>query len=246
MFFPWEGVLWLTEPQNMTILQSQLLLCNNGIMSKPTYLQNSKLKSAGFTLVELMVTVAIMAIIAGFTFGNLNSTSYRLKSTAKTLKANMQKARLLAVKENCPVYVDFDLDSGGGSDGTVNNFYSLWKDLDNDNTFDMFDASGNAVVSKKDSREFIEDVVLPNGISFGTVANGNGGPATGPRAVTLHADGISYGGNCASFSPQGTSGDGWSYLCAPANDEAGSHAVGTNKIGRVRSSYYATEGGGWN
>jgi len=217
-------------------------------MSKPIYPQNSKLESAGFTLVELMVTVAIMAIIAGLTFGNLNSTSYRLKSTAKTLKANMQKARLLAVKENCPVYVDFDLDSDGGSDGTINNYYSLWKDIDNDNppTFDMLDASGNAVVNKKDSREFIEDGVLPNGISFGTVANGNGGPATGPGVVVLPADGVSYGSNRARFSPQGTSNLGNAYLYAPANDEAGSHAVGTNSIGRVHSSYYATEGGGWN
>ncbi|MCD6151159.1 MAG: prepilin-type N-terminal cleavage/methylation domain-containing protein, partial [Deltaproteobacteria bacterium] len=206
-------------------------------MSKPIYPQNSKLESAGFTLVELMVTVAIMAIIAGLTFGNLNSTSYRLKSTAKTLKANMQKARLLAVKENCPVYVDFDLDNGGGSDGTVNNYYSLWKDIDNDNppTFDMLDASGNVVVNKKDSREFIEDTPLPNNISFGTIANGNGGPAAGPGGAVLQADGVSYNGNRARFSPQGTSGNGWTYLCAPANDEAGTHAVGTNNIGRVHS-----------
>jgi Tfp pilus assembly protein FimT len=196
-----------------------------------------------------MVTVAIMAIIAGLTFGNLNSTSYRLKSTAKTLKANMQKARLLAVKENCPVYVDFDLDNNGGSDGTINSYYCLWKDIDNGGTFDMLDASDNVVVNKKDSREFIEDAVLPNGISFGTVANANGGPATTPAGGALPADGVGFPGDSVNklrFSPQGTSSNGNAYLCAPANDEAGSHAVGTNNIGRVRSAYYATEGGGWN
>jgi len=217
-------------------------------MSKPTYPQNSMLKSAGFTLVELMVTVAIIALVAGFTFGNMNTASYRLKSTAKTLKANMQKARLLAVKENCPVYVDFDLDNDGGSDGTINNFYSLWKDMDNDIAFDMIDTSGNVVANKKDSREFIEDIPLPNNISFGTVANGNGGPATTPAAGALPADGVWFTGdvNKLRFSPQGTSSNGNAYLCAPANDEAGSHAVGTNDIGRVRSFYYATEGGSWN
>jgi prepilin-type N-terminal cleavage/methylation domain-containing protein len=212
-------------------------------MSKPIYSQNSKLKSAGFTLVELMVTVAIMAIIAGLTFGNLNSTSYRLKSTAKTLKANMQKARLLAVKENCRVYVDFDFNG----DSTIDNSYTLWKDLSNNSTYDdaTTDNNDDGTVNALDE-ELIETIPLPTGILFGTVANGDGGPATGPGAVALPADGVSYGSNQVPFSPQGTSSSGWSYLCAPANDEAGTHAVGTNNIGRVHSSYYATEGGGWN
>ncbi len=208
-------------------------------MPKPMHSQNSKLKSTGFTLVELMVTVAIMAIIAGLTFGNMNTASYRLKSTAKALKANMQKARLLAVKENCPVYVDFDLDSNGGSDGTVNNVYSLWKDTNNDTLFDMLDANGNTVTNKKNSREFIEDIPLPDNISFGTVANGNGGPPTPSDAVT-------YGSYRLRFSPQGTSSNGTAYLYSHTNDEAGTYAIITNNIGRVRSSYYATEGGGWN
>lgn len=212
-------------------------------MSRPKYSQNSKLKSTGFTLVELMVTVAIMAIIAGLTFGNLNSTSYRLKSTAKTLKANMQKARLLAVKENCRVYVDFDFNG----DGTIDSSYTLWKDLSDNGGYNdaTTDNNGDGAIDALDE-EHIETIPLPSGIAFGTVANGNGGPATGPGAVALPADGVSYGSNRARFSPQGTSSLGNAYLHAPANDEAGTHAVGTNSIGRVHSFYYATEGGGWN
>ena len=204
-------------------------------MSKPIYPQNSKLESAGFTLVELMVTVAIMAIIAGLTFGNLNSTSYRLKTTAKTLKANMQKARLLAVKENCPVYVDFDLDGGG----TIDQFYALWRDLNNSGTYD----------SGATPPELIEKIPLPGNISFGTVANGDGGPAATPAGGALPADGVGFPSDSVNklrFSPQGTSSNGNAYLYSPANDEAGSHAVGTNNIGRVRSSYFATEGDNWN
>ncbi len=215
-------------------------------MSKLMHQQNLMLKSTGFTLVELMVTVAIMAIIAGFTFGNMNTASYKLKTTAKTFKGNMQKARLLAVKENCPVYVDFDLDDDGGSDGTINRYYSLWRDSDGNGLFLMEDEAGNSVADKLDSAEFIEETALSSGISTGVVSSSDGGPATGPGAVVLPAGGVSYGGNRVKFNPQGTSSDGWSYLYAPANDEAGSHAVGTNKIGRVHSFYYATEGGGWN
>jgi prepilin-type N-terminal cleavage/methylation domain-containing protein len=213
-------------------------------MSKLMHQQNSKLESTGFTLVELMVTVAIMAIIAGFTFGNLNSTSYHLKSTAKTLKANMQKARLLAVKENCRVYVDFDFNG----DGTVDSSYTLWKDLSDNGGYNdaTTDNNGDGAVNALDE-ELIETIPLPNRVSFGAVTNANGGPANSPSgganpAATI----ISYTGDIVSFSSQGTSGSGWAYLHSPANDEAGSHAVGTNNIGRVRSSYYATEGGSWN
>jgi len=95
--------------------------------------------------------------------------------------------------------------------------------------------------------ERLEVISLPNKISFGAVTNANGGPAASPSgganpATTV----ISYAGDIMSFSPQGTSGSGWVYLHAPADDEAGTHAVGTNNIGRVRSFYFATEGGGWN
>jgi|GEM_PF-1241567 prepilin-type N-terminal cleavage/methylation domain-containing protein len=213
-------------------------------MPKFTFSHKITLKSAGFTLVELMVTVAIMAIIAAFTFGNMNSTGYKLKSAAKTLKANMQKARLLAVKENCRVYIDFDFNG----DGTIDSSYTLWKDLNNNGSYNnaSTDNNGDGVVNALDE-ERLEVISLPNKISFGAVTNANGGPAASPSgganpATTV----ISYAGDIMSFSPQGTSGSGWVYLHAPADDEAGTHAVGTNNIGRVRSFYFATEGGGWN
>ena len=84
----------------------------------------------GFTLVELMVVVAITALIAGFSFAEINSTSHKLKSTARTLRAKMQQAKLLAVKEGCNVFVDFDIDG----DNNINSSYSLWRDIINNTT----------------------------------------------------------------------------------------------------------------
>ncbi len=190
---------------------------------------------AGFTLVELMVTVAIIALVAGFTFAELNTDSYLLKTTARTLKGNMQKARLLAVKNSCPVYVDFDFDAPAG----VDNGYTLWQDFNQNGTCNdaTADNNGDGVIDAHDA-ELIETVTLPNNISFGTVAASDGGPTAPPDIVT-------YGSYQLKFSPRGSSSNGYVYLYSPADDSAGTHRVGTNKIGRVRAQYYATGGGTW-
>jgi len=77
--------------------------------------KNSSCPTAGFTLVELMITVAIIALIAGFTFAEINSSSYKLKSAARNLKTAMQQARLGAIKINDIVNIDFD----HNQDGTI-------------------------------------------------------------------------------------------------------------------------------
>ncbi len=187
--------------------------------------------TAGFTLVELMVVVAITAIIAGFTVAEINSTSHRLKSTAQTLRAKMQQAKLIAVKDGCNVFVDFDLDNAGG----IDSFYTLWRDDNNDGNYD---APG----------ELIETVTLPNNISFGAVATGDGGPDksasnTGSTAPTTNI--VSFSGDSLRFSPQGTGSQGWAYLHAPNKDSSGTYAVGSNNVGRIQSRYWVTDGGDW-
>ncbi|MBN2808066.1 MAG: GspH/FimT family pseudopilin [Deltaproteobacteria bacterium] len=184
----------------------------------------------GFTLVELMVVVAITAIIAGFTVAEINSTSYQLKSAAQTLKAKMQQARLLAIKEDCNVYVDFDIDGNG----TVNSSYALWRDGNNDSNYD-------------DPAELIETVTLPNNISFGAVSSSKGGPNSSPSPTSTTSpptDGISYGGDRLCFDPRGTSSNGWAFLTT-SNDSAGTYAVGTNNVGRIQLQRYVTSGGEW-
>ena len=60
---------------------------------------------SGFTLIELMVVVVIIAIVAGLTLGEINSDGYQLKSRSHTLKAHMMQAKLEAVKKDCDVRV---------------------------------------------------------------------------------------------------------------------------------------------
>ena len=195
-------------------------------MVKRNQIQKKKLASdKGFTLVELMVVVAITALIAGFTVSEINSTSHKLKSTARTLRAKMQQARLLAIKENCNVFVDFGLNISS---------YTLWRDGDNNDTYTAI--------------ELIETIALPNDISFGAVASEDGGPSksASPTSDTAPpADGISFGSNRVQFTPQGTASNAWAYLHAPNKDSSGTYAVGSNNVGRIQSRYWVTNGGAW-
>lgn len=183
---------------------------------------------SGYTLIELMMVVAITAIIAGITMSSINSTSHKLRGTAQALRAKMQQAKLLAIKENCNVFVDFD---------TSNDNYTLWRDLNNNGSYDT------------GAPELIETVPLPNDISFGAVANGDGGPDRNASNSTPHTapttNIVSFSGDRVRFSPQGTGSNGWAYLHAPNNDASGTHAAGSNNVGRIQSRYWVTGGGNW-
>jgi prepilin-type N-terminal cleavage/methylation domain-containing protein len=69
----------------------------------------------GFTLVELMVVVVIIAIIAGLTFGELNSNDYRLKTTARNMKIFLMQAKLEAIKRDRDVKVSINSTNDGYS-----------------------------------------------------------------------------------------------------------------------------------
>jgi len=67
-------------------------------------------KNSGFTLVELMVTIAIIAIVAAIAIPGYMSwlPNYRLKSAVLDLEGNIQRTRLQAIKYNQTWAVLFD------------------------------------------------------------------------------------------------------------------------------------------
>jgi len=184
-------------------------------------------RRSGFTLVELMVVVAITALIAGLSLAEISSASHKLKGAAQTLRAKMQQAKLIAVKDNCNVYVDFDLDGGGA----IDSFYTIWRDLNNNTSYDV-------------ALELVEQVTLPSTIVFGRVASGKGGPSTSASG-TSSTDIVSFSGDSVRFTPQGTGSPGWAYLHAPANDAAGTYAVGSNNVGRIQTRKWVTNDNRW-
>ena len=60
---------------------------------------------AGFTLIELIITVAVIGILAGIGFPSIMKwvPNYKIKAAAQELNGNMQKARLDAIKTNSKV-----------------------------------------------------------------------------------------------------------------------------------------------
>ncbi|MCI5194710.1 MAG: prepilin-type N-terminal cleavage/methylation domain-containing protein [Candidatus Electrothrix sp. AW5] len=66
--------------------------------------------SNGFSFVELMVVIAIIGLLSAIGLPSLlrSLPEKRLKNAARSLYADLQKAKLLAVKENKNVTVTFD------------------------------------------------------------------------------------------------------------------------------------------
>ncbi len=80
-------------------------------------------------MLEMMTVIGIMGILATIAIPNFISwlPNYRLGSAARDILSAMQNARLVAVKENVNVQVNFDLDS--------NNFL-IFPDYDSDDNQD--------------------------------------------------------------------------------------------------------------
>lgn len=140
--------------------------------------KDSKLKKrdSGFTLLELMVIIAIIAALASVVTPNLIGwlPNYRLRSAAQDIYSNFQKAKLTAIKEHCNCTITFNQLAGGPN-------YVVFIDSNNDLNYDVGERIiGSIFLSSYSSVSF-------NGITFGNNTAGypalsfrtNGLPRTG-------------------------------------------------------------------
>ena len=186
----------------------------------------------GFSLVELMVTVALVAFILGIGVTYLSGPQYQLKAAVFALRSAFQRTEFAAIKRNRKAYLDFDINDNGAVDSKP----TSWAD-NNDNG--VFDGGG----------ELLALMSIAPGISYGSVPSSKGGPQKSPEGDAIPSDGVSFSGAGnglhAMFRPDGTSSTGTVYLCIAGQPNAGTYAVMLNSIGHTNTWYFRTGASAW-
>lgn len=177
-------------------------------------------KQSGFTVMELLIVVAIIAVLAGMAYASGIEwvPRHRLKSAVNDLFSNMQRARMAAIKERRDWAIVFDV-SSSSSPGR----YFVCSDAGPGNTWD-----GGAAMGGNDIVERTVDLgKYGSGVDFG---HGNASTAKGGG----FDDNVTFGGNTVVFNATGfiNPPSGYIYL-ENKNDEV--YCIGGLSSGVIRT-----------
>lgn len=168
---------------------------------------------SGFTLVEVIVVLIVIAVLGSIALPGYMKwmPNIRLKSTARDLYGNMQKMRMVAVKDNRTTAIIFD---------PANNRYTLCENWDGPTSSCV---GGTEIVDFND---------LKSEVGYG---HGNANlQVTGAALPLAPDDDVSYTppDNVVSFDPRGLADAGYVYL--DHQEHTTTFAVGSLLSGAVR------------
>jgi type IV fimbrial biogenesis protein FimT len=123
--------------------------------------------NAGFTLIELIVTVAVIATMSAIAVPNFIQLidNHKLSSAVTDIWVLLQQARIYAAKEQAHVVLTFDPDNDGSIDGE----YLMFVDDGTDPKTRWTREPGERILHRRR---------LPDGISFHDVSFAGGIPRT--------------------------------------------------------------------
>ena len=173
-------------------------------------------KQTGFTLLELMVTMAVAAVLLGVAIPAFSVwlPNYRLKNAALDVFSNFQQAKMMAVRANELCRVVFD----PGND-----------------RYEIRNSTGGTIKTVR-----LDQYGKPGEVAFG---GGNATKAATTSGGALPGDGVSFGTNEAHFTARGTCLPGHVGYVYLQNDKGTAYAVGTENSGLIKMKKWI--GGDW-
>ncbi len=143
----------------------------------------------GFTLVELVLIVALVGVISGLAFPALQNLIYRtkLEGFTRSCAVLLKRARLEAVQRGVPCVVRLDLDSGE---------IIAWADVDGNETFEIDPDETDWRMTDYEIRRH----PLPRGVAFSA--------PEGQQAVDGLTEFEDFTPNAVVFAGDGSARDG--------------------------------------
>ena len=225
-------------------------------------IRNNRILDQGYSLIELLIVVAILGVLATAVGVNLSSKETKTKSFVFTMRAKFQQAKMEAIKRGRDVYIDFDfnddpdLGTVGDGDNSVDNGFTVWVDEDNDGNYvhgtdiliNSF-TSGNNVYTVEFENIFSTG---NDGIEiFTTTPAVSDGPGAGPNGALID-DGVNVTADRFKMNPDGTSVSCRVYLYWATTDGGGNksvnigpYAITVNTVGRIKISSWKKNDGKW-